>query len=155
VVEHTLGKGEVESSILSRSTRKINNLKMTRSGHWIATGLHQFVERGARILEVSRIVAGINPGDPFKRVPKLLADFIHRPPPAPHPPRLQAPPLACGSHIHIYDPAVPLATAANRPRAATSPLPDGTMLLDQVLEWVPDAAQRRQILIENALYGFA
>jgi len=42
------------------------------------------------------------------------------------------------------------------PHAQMDPQPEAGMLLDQVFEWVPDAALRQKILVENParLYGF-
>ncbi len=37
-----------------------------------------------------------------------------------------------------------------------NPLPEAGLLLDQLFEWVPDAAIRQRILVDNPaeLYGF-
>jgi hypothetical protein len=47
VVEHSLGKGEVESSILSCSTIPFNDLKRSIAGHlldWPTPGQHKFID---------------------------------------------------------------------------------------------------------------
>ena len=46
--------------------------------------------------------------------------------------------------------------ASNWPHVAVSSLPDEATLLDLLLEWVPDAALRRRVLVDNAatLYEF-
>ena len=46
--------------------------------------------------------------------------------------------------------------ASNWPHVSVTELPDDAMLLDLLLDWVPDAAVRQRILVENpaTLYGF-
>ena len=46
--------------------------------------------------------------------------------------------------------------ASNWPHVAVTDLPDDAMMLDLLLDWVPDAAMHRRILVDNpaALYGF-
>lgn len=46
--------------------------------------------------------------------------------------------------------------ASNWPHPGTSPLPSNAVMLDLLLDWAPDAALRRRILVDNParLYGF-
>lgn len=46
--------------------------------------------------------------------------------------------------------------ASNWPHVSVRDLPDDAMLLDLLLDWVPDAAARHRVLVENpaSLYGF-
>jgi len=60
------------------------------------------------------------------------------------PPRQPAPALTCDCHFHIFGPF------------DRFPAPEAGTLFDQFVEWVPDAALRRRVLVDNAarLYGF-
>jgi predicted TIM-barrel fold metal-dependent hydrolase len=47
-------------------------------------------------------------------------------------------------------------TGTDWPHPQMNPAPEAGLLFDQFVEWVPDAAARQRILVDNAarLYGF-
>jgi D-galactarolactone isomerase len=69
-------------------------------------------------------------------------------------PKLAAPPGACDTHMHIYDASV-AAAPGGQPFPGDFTVPMAAML-DLLLDWVPDDASRRKILVDNPaeLYGF-
>jgi predicted TIM-barrel fold metal-dependent hydrolase len=79
-------------------------------------------------------------------------------------PKQKAPPLTCDCHFHIFGPYDQFPLSAGRtysPPAALVPeylamAPEARLLLDQFVEWLPDAALRQRVLVDNPakLYGF-
>jgi hypothetical protein len=70
------------------------------------------------------------------------------------PPKQRAPARTCDCHFHNFGPYDRFPLDAG-PHPGMDPAPEAGLLFDQFVEWVPNAATRQRILVDNAatLYG--